>query len=805
MKQTKKKSMQRSKPSLKSSVSNKPHKNVSINITVEGDNQALDNKLSQKQDIKYQQPIQQPKTIQEKPDEGLKEQLADAIRRLDQVNDMATKQGIDLPNRLQVIPQNILDVRSSQDIRTLISYILNMISQIQKMTTAQQVRTPTLIPQAGPSTFQPSQQVRTPTLKPQAGPSTFQPSQQGRTPSLTQQQGQSEFQPPEQGESPSLIEGQEQTESQAPTQATIQDLNAYQKSLEEYFSSPSEETLQNLSSAVKPLNNDPNFDAVFTTQSFFQSKGVNALTNFLKNRGMLASDAQQMSKSDKIANILNTLKENDILAQPTTGGGDPPIRRSDGSRGLLSTPISQVIQNNQRRKLGLPDYERQGDALRDLTVQNAQVALQRGDLPVLNKALTGVIQAQNTLSQYILLEPRNDYDAMIRTQILDLDTYKDKLETAIKEVQTRQAQQQPAPDDKPGDEVIPIDDKPSDDKPSDDKPSDDKPSDDKPSDDKPGDEVIPIEEEYKNKFGKFIDFKINRLRSFQAPQTTRQQSINADKIIKSRINTALQTLNLALEKPDLTVDEFDTAMTPLPIDVIGSWGPTRALVILKGESMIPSRYDKVELRPVPTPEGSRQLYKLFFNGTELTKESTEIFFTENGDLFTQQDIDGPPETEPEPEPDMPISIERKNQLSRWRYNLYSTPYTPRDIVDYINYEISKAFLDPNEVILLDRSNGNITGSIAYLNLPVKPVGQDDIFSLTLAPKDDRSPIFNLRINGELAIDDRERIPYEFNDVGDLYNESIDDYMNFIQPVLTFPFRPTSEDEYKEPTRGKDDL
>ena len=56
----KKKSMQRESGNL-STNSHHPKKTVNVNIVVEGDDQSNENSLSQKQDIRYQQPIQQPK------------------------------------------------------------------------------------------------------------------------------------------------------------------------------------------------------------------------------------------------------------------------------------------------------------------------------------------------------------------------------------------------------------------------------------------------------------------------------------------------------------------------------------------------------------------------------------------------------------------------------------------------------------------------------------------------------------------------------------------------------------------------
>jgi hypothetical protein len=96
----------------------------------------------------------------------------------------------------------------------------------------------------------------------------------------------------------------------------------------------------------------------------------------------------------------------------------------------------------------LQDYEGQGDVLRDQTIVNVQSALQRGDLPVLQNAYAELIQAESTLNQYIALEPRAEVDQQIRAQIMDLDQYKNQLETAI--TSARQSPQVfPITDEKP--------------------------------------------------------------------------------------------------------------------------------------------------------------------------------------------------------------------------------------------------------------------------------------------------------------------------------------------------------------------
>jgi hypothetical protein len=85
------------------------------------------------------------------------------------------------------------------------------------------------------------------------------------------------------------------------------------------------------------------------------------------------------------------------------------------------------------------------------------------------------------------------------------------------------------------------------------------------------------------------------------PSTNRPRSIQADSVITTRINNKLNLINMALQKPDLTAEEFDVAMARIPINNIKSWPATRALVILKGEELKPGLYDKVGLQPVDTP------------------------------------------------------------------------------------------------------------------------------------------------------------------------------------------------------------
>jgi hypothetical protein len=806
----KKKSMERTNKGVSSAVSNRPHKNVSINITVEGDSQGLDNTLSQKQDIKYQQPIQKPQVVQEKPDEGLKEQLALAIKKLDLANDMATKAGINLPNRLQIIPQNVLDVKTSQDIRTLISYITNMISEIVKMTqkptTSTPLITPTLRPQTGPSIF--TAPITPAPLIPQTGTSVFTAP---ITPApLIPQTGTSVFIPPTTTVPtttiPPLIPSQGQTESQDPNQATIENLNAYEKSLAEYFSTPSTQTLENLSTAVKPLNNDPNFDAIFTTQNFFQSKGVGALTNFLTVRGVGASEAQQMSKTDKITNILNTLKEKGILVESQGGG-----------RRLLSiTPITPAEQS-KRRTLGIPDYERQGDQLRDITVQNAQLALQRGDLPVLEKSLIEVIQAESILSQYIVLEPRNDYDALIKAQIMDLDKYKNTLETAIRTksqaTPTQPITPTPTPKNLEADfeafkgrynkeitgnkdtvlmlrsvlfdiiqraraeqndtilnQAVNYDENIVDRLMILEKKAQTQPT-------QPAQPTQPPVQA--NEFAPYLTNEKKKLQDYlmSKPQTNRPRAVQADSVITNRINQKISLLDLAINKPNLTDDEFDVAMALIPIDIIKSWPASRALVILKGESVKPNRLSKVELKPVQTPAGVPQLYKLYFDNTELTgADNTETYFKSTGELYESKDLT-PPQTSPPQTPQTSL-IQQKLDM------LYTTGNPNTNTVA----SVLKTQIETGGDTIIDRAGNNLP--TAYAAIVSGFNDQRIIKNIVLQPADMISFGGNSDQAYILIVDGVQFKPMGmtryFNRFGEDYTGI--DYEGGYNPTLTYPFR-----------------
>jgi hypothetical protein len=699
----KKKSMQRGSGNS-STNSHHPKKTVNVSIVVEGDNQSNENSLSQKQDIKYQQPLQTPTQVGEKPDEGLKEQLARSIKKLDLANDLATQKNVVLPSVLQTIPKSILDVKSSNDIRNLISHIENMVLEINKLLATPQTITST------PSTFTPTPstpQTFTPTFSNTPNPFRYAQQPPGYTP----------YVPP-----PSYV---------AP-----------------------------VGTGPPPAYKPP-------------TPAVDTKTNI----------------------------------------SDIPINPAGGGRRILQ------------------DYERQGDVLRDQTIIDVQSAIQRGDLPVLQNAYRELIQAENTLNQYIALEPRADVDQQIRAQIMDLDTYKNQLQTAI-----TKAQQPPA---QPPPQVTPIVEPVSDlvskfntlnstftnDVNTNDQekllilrtrvadlitqardednttifqtlvgyddmileklsmipdqqpatPSPVEPAPQPPSPVQPPATPPPVEPTDSNEFVPYLEAEKRILEGYLSskPSTTRPRSIQADSVITTRINNKINLINTAIQKRDLTDDEFDTAMARIPINNIKSWVPTRALVILKGESLKPGLNDTVELRMVDTPEGVTQLYKLYYNGTELTGlNKTETFFTRDGEVYSKQDITPPASG---------TNTDRQAKLN----GLYTTGNpTTTEVAKVLKSQIEN---DTGSGTILDRANMNYPA--AYAAIAVGVNDQRTVRTVALRPIDMTSfggnsdQAFSLIVDGGVFKKDGQT--QMFNRFGEKYTGV--DYSGGYNPVLQYPY------------------
>ena len=714
----KKKSMQRESGNLSTNFHH-PKKTVNVNIVVEGDNQSNENSLSQKQDIRYQQPIQQPKEMTGNLDEGLKEQLARSIQKLDLANDLATQKNIVLPSTLQDIPKSILDVKNSDDIRNLIKHIENMVLEINKLI----------------ASAQPVQQT------------VQQPFQQSQ-----------------------------------PTQQTF---------------TP---TFNNTPNPFRYAQQAPPYTPYVPPPSYVAPKGTGPPPTYEQAKNIPAG-----------ATPVDTKTSTSNIPQNPTGGG------------------RRIFQ----------DYERMGDSLRDQTIVDVQSSIQRGDLPVLQNAYAELIQAEKTLNQYIALEPRADVDQQIRAQIMDLDQYKNQLEAAI--TAARQPPQvfpitdEPEPQTEAPETPSPATPAPAQPPPT------TPPTPTTPKnleadfeafkgrynkeitgnkdtvlmlrsvlfdiiqrarveqndtilnqavsyDENIVDRLMILEKqqsppavqpEYKNEFAPYLTNEKKKLQDYlmSKPQTNRPRAVQADSVITNRINQKISLLDLAINKPDLTDDEFDVAMTLIPIDIIQSWPVLRALVILKGESVKPNRLSKVELQQVQTPAGVPQLYKLYFDNTELTgADNTETFFKSTGELYESSDLTPTQPTQPQtPQTSL---IQQKLDM------LYTTGNPNTNTVA----NVLKTQIEAGGDTIIDRAGNNLP--TAYAAIVSGFNDQRIIKNIVFQPADMVSFGGNSDQAYILIVDGVQFKPMGmtryFNRFGEDYTGI--DYEGGYNPTLTYPFR-----------------
>ena len=315
-----------------------------------------------------------------------------------------------------------------------------------------------------------------------------------------------------------------------------------------------------------------------------------------------------------------------------------------------------------------------------------------------------------------------------------------------------------------------------------------------------------------------------RLQNYMTLLKETGRSPNGYLINQREIRNILNIVEMALtnvEQNTITDEEADYALSLYTaMDKSNAlFSVAKAYYNVRGQGTVGVN-DRLTLRETDElfiNEGGRKAYKLYRNDKEIkdTTRNVPIYFNSDGDIYNNE-LDNkpqstqPPTEAPAPEPDMPvidtkppddtgITDERRQQLLEWRNNLYLTGRTPRGIINYLDNQISKALNDPNEITLLDRANGNIEATIAYLNLPSKDISQDNITSLTLTQVNEGFPKYSLRVNGAIAVDERARKRYEFNQYGDIYDVAIDDDF---RPNLTYPFRPTSRDDLSVPPQSE---
>ena len=304
-----------------------------------------------------------------------------------------------------------------------------------------------------------------------------------------------------------------------------------------------------------------------------------------------------------------------------------------------------------------------------------------------------------------------------------------------------------------------------------------------------------------------------------------------------RSTIAVAKLRNDLDKyiDDLIADRNDAAIEVLQnyikdktiLDLSnGNWGAATAFQNFISElKPSDSRVDNntiLELRPLNMDDirqnnpNARQAYGLYKNGNRILtnrsglSEAEKEFrsrFTQDGDIYNSSDINPPSEVDefteteqpepeiqpPQPETQVEDFTERNNELAEYRNRLY---YTGREgqqtIVDNLNTQIGDS-MDSNNLIILDRTDGNIPATLAYYRLPANRPTEENIDTAELqqVPRSEipsgGNDAFLLYINGELQRDENGQQKL-YNEYGDPY--SADDIRGDTVSI-TFPFRPAS--------------
>ena len=304
-----------------------------------------------------------------------------------------------------------------------------------------------------------------------------------------------------------------------------------------------------------------------------------------------------------------------------------------------------------------------------------------------------------------------------------------------------------------------------------------------------------------------------------------------------RSTIAVAKLRNDLDKyiDDLIADRNDAAIEVLQnyikdktiLDLSnGNWGAATAFQNFISElKPSDSRVDNntiFELRPLNMDDirqnnpNARQAYGLYKNGNRILtnrsglSEAEKEFrsrFTQDGDIYNSSDINPPSEVDefteteqpepeiqpPQPETQVEDFTERNNELAEYRNRLY---YTGREgqqtIVDNLNTQIGDS-MDSNNLIILDRTDGNIPATLAYYRLPANRPAEENIDTAELqqVPRSEipsgGNDAFLLYINGELQRDENGQQKL-YNEYGDPY--SADDIRGDTVSI-TFPFRPAS--------------
>ena len=355
------------------------------------------------------------------------------------------------------------------------------------------------------------------------------------------------------------------------------------------------------------------------------------------------------------------------------------------------------------------------------------------------------------------------------------------------------------------------------------------------------DDTIPLDE-MQDEGQRAIERRLLMIQGYLGTLTSTGRSQLSVAKLRNDLETFIQELIEVRNIPDTPIENIREFLRNRMIIELsnGSWAAAIAFQNMRTDlSPSDAQLDmntRLELRELDmtniraTRPNARQAYGLYkTSGGETkrlirTNESSPLKnevlsrLTEDGDIYRKEDLtptgaitdyidvnqqltpetgftEAPPEAEAEATPPVvgvPIT-ERDIELAEYRNSLY---YTGREgqqtIVDNLNTQIGDS-MNKDNIIILDRTNGNIPATFAYYRLPPNRPREQDIDNIELrqVPSSDipsgGNDAFLLYINGELQRDEfgQQKL---FNQYGDPY--SAEDIRGD-SVAISFPFRPTS--------------
>ena len=345
--------------------------------------------------------------------------------------------------------------------------------------------------------------------------------------------------------------------------------------------------------------------------------------------------------------------------------------------------------------------------------------------------------------------------------------------------------------------------------------------------------------------------RIKQLNNYKKNIVPTGRSTNTLNIIEKQVDDLLKVLNFALNKSDLTKEEYDNVIDDkVDLDLTyGRLAPIKAFRNISDKKL--SSVDKIDFKEISNPDlppNASKQYKVYLNDNEVKgTDSTgtpkfERVFNKNGDLYTSRDMRSPipddpgsvvpeepttgttppPTTRPEDRPQVPPTTippsttppsttppsdpdfdipptfpdARRTKLEGYRNSLYfvNIPNHNNQIIK-LNTEITEALAN-DKVITLDKTNGNIPLAVALKEANIAPSNVNSVSFERVPPvmlPGNANPGYNLLVNNDYYKKEGQAI--NFNQWGNVYLSG--DYRGLPVFITTYPYREGGRLDYKD--------